>query len=220
MHFVTRKELIQRLAEIISTQKLEHPLRVGIDGVDAAGKTFLADELAKKIHNRKVIRASIDGFHNPKETRYQKGRLSPEGYYSDSFNCQKLIDVLLKPLGSVNDLQYQTSIFNHHTDSFVDTPKMKANHNDVLIFDGIFLFRPELKDYWDVKIFVDVPFSVTIPRAIKRDGDEAKVQYEKRYVPGQKLYLQEAQPMEQADIIIDNSDFENPSIKTLRGRNS
>lgn len=120
----------------------------------------------------------------------------------------------------MDDLQYQTAIFNYRTDSFVDTPKKKANPDDILILDGIFLFRPELKDYWDVKIFVDVPFTITVPRAIKRDsGDETKLQYEKRYVPGQKLYLQEAQPIEQADIIIDNSDFENPSMKILKDTN-
>ena len=58
-----RTEIIEKLAREISRQKRPHPVRVAIDGVDAAGKTILADELVKPIETlgRKVIRASIDG---------------------------------------------------------------------------------------------------------------------------------------------------------------
>ena len=209
--------LLQQLADIICSQQRGHPIRVGIDGVDASGKTYLADELTKTIQGRNVIRSSIDGFHNPRDVRYGKGRLSPEGYYHDSFNVQKLIDVLLKPLGPSESLEYKTTIFDYRTDSSVDSPTQIASSNDILIVDGIFLFRPELQDYWDMKVFVDVPFSVTVPRAIKRDSDgneaEVRMQYEKRYVPGQKLYFEDAQPKGKADIVIDNTDFENPSIQ-------
>lgn len=42
--------------------------RVGIDGVDGAGKTCLADELAGVLQAQgaPVIRASVDGFHRPR----------------------------------------------------------------------------------------------------------------------------------------------------------
>jgi uridine kinase len=211
-----RRELIQRIAEYVQSQAMPHPVRVGIDGVDAAGKTYLADELAKAIQEQKVIRASIDGFHNPREVRYQQGQLSPEGYYYDSFNNQQFAEVLLKPLGSEGDLKYRTAVYDYRTNSPVDVPEKTASPEDILIVDGIFLFRPELKDYWDIKIFVDVPFSVTVPRAIKRDADgneeATRMHYEKRYVAGQQLYFQDAQPKEQADIVIDNTDFNNPSF--------
>lgn len=40
-------------------------LKVGIDGVDGAGKTTLADRLGEVLQARgtRVVRASIDGFH-------------------------------------------------------------------------------------------------------------------------------------------------------------
>jgi uridine kinase len=43
--------------------RIPHPTRVAIDGVDAAGKTTLDDELAEVLRERGrgVIRASIDG---------------------------------------------------------------------------------------------------------------------------------------------------------------
>ena len=42
-----RQEVIQHIANRIEALDLGHPTRVGIDGVDAAGKTTLADELAE-----------------------------------------------------------------------------------------------------------------------------------------------------------------------------
>ncbi len=216
INIVKRKKVIQQLADYICSQTLSHPVRVGIDGVDGAGKTYLADELADAISDRNVIRASIDGFHHPKEHRYQKGRLSAEGYYKDSFNNQALIDSLLEPLGPSGNLEYRKAVFDYRTDSIVDAPLEQAKSNDVLIVDGVFLFRPELQDYWDIKIFVDVPFEVTIPRAIERyaDGDEEETRkhYRERYVPGQEIYFRESFPKEKADIVIENEDFGNPNL--------
>ena len=215
-----QQELIKYLAGIILNTKRHHPVRVGIDGVDASGKTTLADSLADylKSQNRNIIRASIDGFHNPKIIRYQKGRNSPEGYYKDSFNNEAIVNNLLAPLGENGNLQYRKAIFDFKTDSEVVLPIETANKDSILIMDGVFLFRPELTDYWDLKIFIEADFKITVSRATKRDGyylgSEQKIldKYKQRYVPGQQLYFEESQPQEKADIIIENSDFEKPII--------
>ncbi len=47
--------------------------RVAIDGVDGAGKTYLADALAAAIEPRPA-RLSIDDFLQPAELRYARGR--------------------------------------------------------------------------------------------------------------------------------------------------
>src|SRR6516225_5870427 len=91
------RELVQRIFQI----DRPHPLRGAIDGVDAAGKTTLAEELVAPLEalRRSVIRAFIDSFHNPARIRYQRGSTSPEGYCHDSFSYQALRECLLAPLG-------------------------------------------------------------------------------------------------------------------------
>lgn len=218
---MTQKELVKHLANIIMAAKIRHPLRVGVDGVDASGKTTLADSLADylKSINANIIRASIDDFHNPRAVRYAKGRNSAEGYYKDSFNNKAIIDNLLAPLGENGDLKYKTAVFDFKTDSEVVLPLETAKPDSILIMDGVFLFRPELAGYWDLKIFLEADFKITVDRAKKRDGyllgseNEIIEKYEKRYVPGQKMYFKEAKPQEKSDIIIDNSDFKSPVIK-------
>lgn len=63
---------------IIYNKRLNKVTKLAIDGVDGAGKTTLADELAIALEKKgeQVIRASIDGFHNPQKLRYAMGRNS------------------------------------------------------------------------------------------------------------------------------------------------
>ncbi len=210
-----RRAFLKDLAIQISSIDVGHPLRVAIDGVDTSGKTTLADELVKQF-DRPIIRASIDRFHRPKADRYKKGSDSPEGYYQDSFNHELLIDELLKPIGE--NSPFRTSAFDYKTDSPIASEPITAARDAILLMDGVFLLRPEINPYWDLRIFLDVPFERVIERAKVRDaaylGGEQQVEdrYLKRYIPGQKLYLDGVHPEEKADIVIDNSDFNNPSI--------
>lgn len=214
-------DLFKHLGVAILGYQKDSPVLVAIDGVDASGKTILANGLAKRLEasSRQIIRASIDGFHNPRAIRYRRGRNSPVGYYHDSFNHQLIIDELLKPLGS-GDLEYREAAFDHRIDDGVEVPRKKADRDAILIMDGIFLLRPELLSFWDIRIFLEAGFDVTVPRAIERERDEGSLsseqeiidQYHRRYVPGQKLYFQEAAPRDRADVLIDNTNYENPII--------
>ena len=214
-----QEELLGIIVKNILSIKRSHPVRVCIDGVDASGKTTLADALAVELGKHKsVIRVSIDGFHNPKEIRYQKGRNSPLGYYMDTTNYEAFINTVLKPLGPNGNLKYKTEVFDFIKNSEVESSTLEADKNSILLMDGVFLLRPELVDHWDLKIFIDVDFKITVERASKRDGyylgeeNEITEKYQQRYVPGQKIYFEKAKPKEKADIIINNSDFENPII--------
>ena len=216
-----RKSSLEKLATAITSIQIDHPTLVAIDGVDGSGKTTLADELVALTQKtgRNVIRASIDGFHNPRIVRYTRGKDSAEGYYLDSFNYGALRQELLEPLGPGGDGKIRTSIFNYRTDQPSETPVQATTRDAVLLFDGVFLQRPELDGLWNLTIWVDAPFELTVERAISRDardGSDIEVirrKYEQRYVPGQKLYLEQCRPNERADIFFDNSNFEHPTMR-------
>jgi uridine kinase len=169
---VKRTELIDYLAHRIIQIQKGHPLRVAIDGPDAAGKTTLAQELISPLQarGRPVIRASIDGFHNPARIRRKLGSTSPEGYYHHSFNYRALIDGLLSPLGPGGSRQYILAVFDYRADSAVEASAVEADVNAVLLFDGVFLLRPDLIEYWDFTIFVEADFDTTVRRAERRDA--------------------------------------------------
>lgn len=189
-------------------------LRVAINGVDGSGKTRLADELVPLLEAKgaNIIRASIDGFHNPRAVRYAKGKNSPEGFYKDSFNFELFQNLLLKPLSHGGSLLFKHTAFNHVTNQEIEMPFAQAKPPAILLVDGIFLFHNILRGYFDVKIFLDVPFELSCARMEKRDGSPADpdAPENKRYVDGQKLYFAQCNPQKQADILINYSDLERP----------
>ena len=215
-----RSQLLDELAARISRIELPHPIRVAIDGVDAAGKTTLAQELVGPLqaHGRPVIRVSIDGFHNPARIRHSRGSTSPEGYYYDSFDYRRLTESLLAPLGPGGSRQYRSGIFDYRTDLDVQSPIRVADENAVLLFDGVFLLRPELMEYWDFTVFVEAAFETTLARAVQRDAallgsvEEVRNRYDLRYIPGQKLYLSKCRPKDRVTVVIDNNDPLNPMM--------
>ena len=214
----TRDELLGRLAEAIESVPVAHPVRVAVDGRPAAGKTMLADELADVLRRRgrTVIRASIESFLLPQVQRYRRGADSPEGCYHDSFDLDALHRVLLEPLGPDGAREFQTAIYDRDTDAALSLPVRSANADAVLLFDGVFLMRPELVDRWDLRIFVAVAFEETLARARIRDaaslGSTARVEqrFRDRYLPSQQLYFDTVHPTELADIVVQNDEPDRP----------
>jgi len=107
--------------------------RVAIDGVDGAGKTHFADELAKELSGRgtPVVRASVDGFHNPARTRHRRGRLSPEGFYRDSFDYGRFIRLLLDPFGPEGSGCYVPQVYDVRREREVRRPPASSARDGV-----------------------------------------------------------------------------------------
>ncbi|MET7672937.1 uridylate kinase [Micromonospora luteifusca] len=219
MQLNQREQVLVRLAKYLGRCRVSHTLRVAIDGPDAAGKTRLADDLAHLLgQQREVIRLSVDRFHRPAAVRRRRGSLSAEGYYLDSFDHDTIINSVLRPLGPGGDGRYLPAAYDYRADEPVPPAYQQAPARGILLFDGVFLLRPELRDYWDVALYLHVAPEVTLQRALKRDldlfGSAAAVEhrYHGRYLPGQELYRAEAQPLDRADIVLDMTNPLNPTM--------
>lgn len=195
------------------------PLLVGIDGVDGAGKTVFADELAGILRTEvTVVRASVDGFHQPAAVRHRRGRGSPEGFFLDSYDYVSLRRLLLEPLRAEAPHEIVRAIYDVDREQPVEGSVEAVPADAILVFDGIFLHRDELREYWDLSVFLDVPFEISIPRGATRgygDPDPAAPSNH-RYVDGQRLYLDRCQPEQHATIVVDNRNLAAPEITGKR----
>jgi len=189
---------------------------VAIDGPDAAGKTTLADDLVQHLEVP-WLRSSIDGFHQPQAIRAMRGALSPVGYFHDSFNYDALTAKLLTPFRT-GEPRVCTGVFDWRADTPVEEVFVPVPERAILVFDGVFLLRAELRDLWDLSVYLRVRSSVVLDRALNRDvgvlgsRDEVRGRYEARYVAGQALYQAECEPERHADVLVDNSDFSDPVV--------
>jgi uridine kinase len=220
-----RAEVLTELAGLVLAVERPHPVRVAIDGCSAAGKTTLADELAQVLRDRterEVIRAGIDYFKRAVELRTAYPVDSPEGYYLETWDDEAIRDRLLTPLGPDGDRRYTAALMDPSAQTTLDTPVVVAADDAVLLADGAFLQRPELDDYWDLRIYVDITFDEVLRRGIARDQrwmtspEAAEHRYRTKYIPGEQLYVDQIQPQTRAQLVLNNQDPTNPTLTIRR----
>ncbi|MBO3464211.1 nucleoside/nucleotide kinase family protein [Aetokthonos hydrillicola] len=215
-----RNELIKIIVTEIEKLQLEHPVRVGVSGITASGKSTLAQEIALEIVSRgyPCIKASIDDFHHPKKVRYSEALSLAHAYYKNAHDYDALIERLLKPLGKGGSLIYQTQSLDLETDIPVNPEPQVASINTILVVDGTFLFKEKLNDYWDFRIFVETDFEIALKRGIQRDqarlGGELSTEkrYLERYHKASKMYINDCHPISKAQVIVNNNDINFPEL--------
>jgi len=212
-----RDRLFTILCERIAEVAADGMTMVAIDGVDGAGKTMFADALAERLEadDQIVVRAGVDGFHNRRAIRHRRGKDSPEGFFRDSYDYDALRSEMLFPARI--GMPFRTAVFDWRSNRKATVNPLTVPLPAILVFDGIFLNRPELRDEWDLSIFLDVPFAVSYARMARRDGSDPdpEAASNRRYYEGQKLYFRECRPRDVADVVVDYADVDMPVI--MRG---
>jgi uridine kinase len=99
-----------------------------------------------------------------------------------------------------------------HSDARVAMPD-----DGVLIVDGVFALRPELRRHWDLSVWVDIEPELSVRRGIDRDSARegtiaAELLHRDRYDAAETIYVAEVNPLSDADVVVDNTDFDNPRI--------
>jgi uridine kinase len=218
MHHGTRDEMLSRLTETVESVTVGHPVRVAVDGPPATGKTTLADDLATLLRSRgrHVVRATIDDFLVPRARRYPRGEYSAEGCYFDAHDHQGLNRVLLDPLGPGGDRRIRHAVYDRTADAVLSPPAVTVPAGAVLLFDGVFLMRPELIDRWDLRILVSSSLEKTVDRAVLRESRvssraDVERRWRERYLPAQRLYSTLARPADRADVIVHNDEPQRPA---------
>lgn len=187
----------------------DHPIRVGIDGFCASGKTTLADALAIELQaQRDVIRVSADDFQNPPEVRWQLGRRSAEGFFRHQLDFPALQALLLQPFGPGGSLRFHSSSYDVRASRPNLSVERTASRTAILLLDGLFLHSPALAEYFDFTIFISADLEICLHRALVRNQERAEdlaeleAVYREKYMPGFELYCQEVAPRERASAIV------------------
>lgn len=172
----------------------ENPI-VAIDGRCAAGKTTLAKHLAEKIGGTVV---HMDDFFLRREQR------TPERYATVGGNVdyERFLEEVLEPL-SFNEMCYyypfDCSTMTIQKDVvFVDGTKP-------VIVEGSYSLRPELRQFYDFKIFLDVDPQKQIERIAKRNPDKLE-RFRKEWIPYEEMYFDTYNIRKVANIVIDTSE--------------
>lgn len=211
------KIIFEKILEFVKSHKKEYPFVIGINGIDTSGKTKFAKGLNAFLQEKglKTQLIKLDDFHNPKSIRYD-GQNEAENYLNKSFNFDSLINDILTPIKQTGRLQKNIKHLNLDTDKYDLEKTYDIDKDTVVILEGVFLFKKELLPFLDYKIFLHISFETARERARVRDipiqGEGVMKKYETKYLPAQARYLNEHIIEKIADLMIDNTDWENPRI--------
>ena len=211
----------ETLFSIIANKLDEQPLPrariVGINGVDTSGKTCFARDLAGFLRGRGYDVALIygDDFHNPRAIRSQDADMV-RGYINHAFNLPLLERELLAPTRRGEAIDKTLTLLDLDADTPTNVRHYIIRRNTIVLVEGVLLYRPPIDAYFDLRIFLHVPFEEVLRRAAARDvpryGPDYLERYKIRYIPAQQWYLKTYHPYERSDFVIDNTDYAHPHI--------
>lgn len=188
---------------------------VAIDGVDGAGKSRFAADFAERFRKagHTAFTASMDAFRNQREVRYAQGRMSALGCYEDSYDYDAFKRVLIEPFRMGGSTGFNTEYFDLDRDALVVDPTWHtAGADAVLIVEGVFLMRPELRTLWHWSLWLEADPAVALQRIALRYGTNADPEdaFNRRHLGAQEIYQQRCDPRRKVDATVDNTDPAHP----------
>ena len=184
--------MIDRLIlEIKQLSRRKEVILIAIDGVGGAGKTTLAEQLKKELENCVIIQ--LDDFYSPP---------------LQAADLLRLKEQVLLPLHNHQEAKYQ--VYEWSTDRLSDWQSLKPE--GIFIFEGVYALDKSVRDFYDLKIWIeiaaDLGFKRGVNRDISRDGVDNTDKWRNGWMPQEEIYKNEQEPYQFADHIIDGkADF-------------
>lgn len=185
-------------------------LIVGLSGIEGSGKSTWATALERGLLERgaAVRLIHLDDFLHPKKIRHANPD-QVKGYYEDNFDFRSLVRAVLDPVREAISVRSKFPLLELETDQILEQDFVFEGPG-VVIVEGVLLFRRELHQKFDVRVWLHISFEDAMERILRRPRDlryggvEAiQERYEKRFFPTQRFHLKRDQPVENADVVID-----------------
>jgi uridine kinase len=187
-------------ADLIRTRLLaanqlqaNHLQLVAIDGLGGAGKSTLAEELLRLLPNANVVH--MDDFYRPLDVK-KRLELDAEGGYRTYFDWERLETQVLRPLRQQRVARYKRYDWgSQHLEEWHE-----VEPTGVVLVEGVYSSRPELRAYYDLAIWVDVGREERLRRQrLRAQEDEEWI---KRWDQSELWYQTNLDPERNADMIV------------------
>lgn len=172
---------------IFSYLSAKEPLIVGVAGGTGSGKTTLAEKLIESFPGQAVLICQDAYYKDISHLSFEeRARTNFDHPDSLDFDLLKQHLIALKNKHSVLMPKY-----SFHTHSR-ETGQMTIEPADLIIVEGILLFAiPEVRELFDLKIFVDTDDDIRLLRRIERDMNERS----RDFIGIRDQYLKTVKPM-------------------------
>lgn len=191
MSVATPEDVMSTIARL-SGSDAKRPLLVCIDGFGGSGKSTLSDTIRDAPEVSAVVEG--DDFYGPSDTDW--AGFSPQEGYERFFDHERLAREVLRPLGRGEHTRYQRYDWqNNVLGDWVDLPA-----EGVVVVEGVYMLRPQLREFWDLSIFVDTPWPIRLDRQVSRgENTEDDIRL---WTDAEKYYERAFEPASRADLVL------------------
>ena len=142
-----------RVFELVSTHP-SRPLLIALDGPSAAGTSTLA--LAVGLRLSASVVAGDDFYRDmPEEQRWT---LTAAQGVAEYFDWQRLRHEVLEPLRAGQAARYRP--FSWRPEGGLDDRVVTVDPAPIVVLEGIYAARPELRDLVDLTVLVETPADI------------------------------------------------------------
>ncbi len=184
---------------------------VAIDAPGGSGKSTLAEKLSDNITQSFII--GTDYFTYP-PIKDRDERWWPEDIPGYGVDWERLRDQVIVPFkkGAI-DIQYQSLNWDNWGLDWVKIP----NKIDVLIIEGLYSFRCELRELVDYSIWMDANSDkdAVLARVKERDGEEMLRYWTEEFIPISERYKEEHKTRDSVDITMDYRTYSDADIQKI-----
>ncbi|MFN2237429.1 MAG: uridine kinase [Anaerolineales bacterium] len=185
------------------------PIVIGIAGGSGSGKTTVAQEVLARVGADKISFLPHDAYYRDFGGLSFSQRAAINFDHPDSLETNLLIDHI-KQLKSLHPVELPIYDFKTHSRT---SKTILIEPLPIILVDGILIFaEPELREMFDVKIYVDTDADIRFIRRLQRDISERSrtvesviAQYQHTVRP---MHLKFVEPSKRyADVIIPEGGF-------------
>jgi len=149
--------------------KRNSSLVIGIAGGTGSGKTTIADYILKTVGPEKIAFFPHDSYYRELSDLSVEERAKVNFDHPSSLETELLIEHLNR-LNTGEPIELPTYDFKTHTRTGKTTT---INPQPILMVEGILILaEPDLRELFDLKIFVDTDADIRFIRRLKRDIEE------------------------------------------------
>jgi uridine kinase len=164
---------------------------VGIDGLGGAGKSSVAQAVAETRADVSLIEG--DDFYRPEEADWLA--LNDRAGYETYFDHRRLEREVLAPLRAGKIAEYQRYDWHHNALG----ERVTVRPTGIVVVEGVYMLRPRLRQYWDLKVYIDTPRELRLARQLARGNDEEHL---RRWLAAEDYYERTERPADAADLVI------------------
>ena len=167
------------------------PAILAIDGRCASGKTTLGNQLALEWH---AALFHMDDFYLQPHQRTEERLAEPGG----NVDRERFLEEVLLPLRAGKTVSYR----RFDCGTFTFEPARLIEPTAIAIVEGSYALHPQLRNLYDLRIFMDIDPEEQMRRILKRNGPEAAERFRTRWIPLEEAYFEGCSVREASDIII------------------